>query len=291
VNPVPFVSLLVIGVVALSVGRHGAVRIRLERRLDGIAGLSLAHRRRGSGFRARLAELGAASHGAHRIGRLAAGAAIACATGFALAGIPGAVLGVVASVVADRALGRRRMHKRAEALELQLSELVEASALAVRGGASVAQAVEIAALEVQDPMASIVSAVVAQQRLGEPFDWALDGLAATLGTEDARLYVMVMGIHHRTGGNVAGPLHEVAETIRHRIAVRRELRALTAQGRISGVVLGILPIAFFVVLSATSHRELAPVYRSPAGAAMIVGGLLLEGLAYLWIRRLLRVEG
>jgi len=82
----------------------------------------------------------------------------------------------------------------------------------------------------------------------------------------------------------------VAATIRHRIAVRRELRALSAQGRISGSILGALPIAFFLVLAATSHHDLAPVYRSPAGIAMISSGLLMEGLAFLWIRRLLRVE-
>jgi tight adherence protein B len=287
----PTVPLLVTGGVALTWWLRGVARMRFEHRLDLVAALNDPGQQRARAFRARLGRLGVAPEGPYRLARLVASAASAGVSGLALAGMPGAVLGVAAAVAVERGLARRRVHKRAETLELQLSELVEASALAVRGGASVAQAVEIAALEVNDPMASIVSAVVSQQRLGTTFDRALEGLAATLDTEDARLYVMVMGIHHRSGGNVAGPLHEVAETIRQRIAVRRELRALTAQGRISGVVLGVLPIAFFVVLSATSHRELAPVYRSPAGAAMIIGGLLLECLAYLWIRRLLRVEG
>jgi tight adherence protein B len=287
----PAVLMLVVAGVAMTWWLRGLTRMRFERRLDLVAGLNINSWRRHGWGMTRLSGFRAANEASYRRARLAAAAAIAAPIGLALAGVPGAALGIAAAVAADRALRRRREHKRAEALELQLSDLVEASALAVRGGSSVAQAVEIAALEVQQPMASIVSAVVAQQRLGTPFDRALDGLAATLGTEDARLYVMVMGIHHRSGGNVAGPLHEVADTIRHRIAVRRELRALTAQGRISGVVLGVLPVAFFVVLSATSHRELAPVYRSPAGAAMIVSGLVLEGLAYLWIRRLLRVEG
>jgi Flp pilus assembly protein TadB len=55
-------------------------------------------------------------------------------------------------------------------------------------------------------------------------------------------------------------------------------------------VLGILPIAFFLVLSATSHQQLAPVYRSAAGGGMVIAGLVLEALAYLWIRHLLKVE-
>ena len=139
-------------------------------------------------------------------------------------------------------------------------------------------------------MATIVSRAVSEQRLGASFDSALGSISSAIGSEDARLFALVMAIHHRSGGNVAAPLEEVAATVRHRVAIRRELRALTAQGRISGAVLGILPVAFFVVLSATSHRELAPVYRSAAGAAMVVGGLLLEGIAYLWIRHLLKVE-
>ena len=68
------------------------------------------------------------------------------------------------------------------------------------------------------------------------------------------------------------------------------MRALTAQGRVSGTILGGLPIGFFLVLSATSRRELTPIYRSPAGIAMLTVGLVLEALAYLWIRRLMRVH-
>jgi tight adherence protein B len=187
-------------------------------------------------------------------------------------------------------LDRRRVRARTQAIERQLADLVDGCTMAVRGGASVAQAFEVAASEVEEPMATIVSRAVSEQRLGASFDSALGSISSAIGSEDARLFALVMAIHHRSGGNVAAPLEEVAATVRHRVAIRRELRALTAQGRISGTVLGILPVAFFVVLSATSHHELAPVYRSAAGAAMVVGGLVLEGAAYLWIRHLLKVE-
>ena len=72
--------------------------------------------------------------------------------------------------------------------------------------------------------------------------------------------------------------------------MRRELRALSAQGRVSGGVLGSLPLLFFLVLAATSRRELEPIYRSAPGMAMIGGGLLMQGIAYVWIRTMLRVE-
>ncbi len=218
-------------------------------------------------------------------------AAAGSIVGLRLAGPPGAILGLGAGVAGLRLYERRRRARTAHQLEHQLAELVEACALAVRGGASVSQAVVIASQEVEEPMRSMIAQAVEQQRLGSSFEEALHGLSTALENEDARLFTLVMTIHHRSGGSVAGPLGQVATTIRHRLAVRRELGALTAQGRISGTVLGVLPVAFFLVLSATSHRELAPVYRSPAGASMIIGGLILEGLAYLWIRHLLKVEG
>jgi tight adherence protein B len=64
-------------------------------------------------------------------------------------------------------------------------------------------------------------------------------------------------------------------------------KPLSAQGRISGAVLGSLPIGFFLLVAATSHRQLAPVYGSTAGVAMVSVGLAMELLAFMWIRRLL----
>jgi tight adherence protein B len=216
--------------------------------------------------------------------------AMACAwLGSRLAGWPAAAMGVAAGAGLPVFVYRRRRRRRDDLLEGQLAELAEACGLALRGGFSPAQALEIAADEVEEPLAALVRTAVRQRGLGTSFERSLAWLVDSLGTEDARLFGLVVGAHHRSGGNVSGALAEVAATIRQRIAVRRELRALTAQGRISGAILGALPVAFFLVMAVTSHRELAPVYRSPAGAAMVVTGLVFEVLAYAWIRHLLRV--
>jgi tight adherence protein B len=129
-----------------------------------------------------------------------------------------------------------------------------------------------------------------ERSIGTDLGSSLNGLADAIDTDDARLLVLILLTHARSGGNLASALHEVATTIKYRVEARRELRAMTAQGRISGAILGALPIGFFVILAVTSGNDLAPVYRSPAGIAMVVAGLVLEGMAYLWIRRLLQVE-
>jgi tight adherence protein B len=210
--------------------------------------------------------------------------------GLRLLGPVGVLAGGAAGWAAPSIIRRRRELRRAESLERQLAEVVETAAMAVRSGLSVMQALEFSAGEVGHPMDEVLQRLLDERRLGVPLDQCLRRFAETLDTDDARMFVLILSIHQRSGGNVAGALEEVSNAVHHRVAVRRELRALTAQGRVSGGILGALPIAFFLVLAASSQRDLAPVYRSPAGIAMLAFGLGLEGVAYLWIRRLLRVR-
>ncbi|CAN5353494.1 type II secretion system F family protein [soil metagenome] len=217
-------------------------------------------------------------------------ALIAGLIGFRLAGPLGLVVSALAAAWLPFGWRRRSHRRRSEVLELQLADLVETMAMALRSGLSLGQALDYAATEMEDPLASLLNRMIAERRLGRPFDAALASFGRAIGTEDARLFILVVTIHARSGGDLANALDEVARTLRQRISVRRELRALTAQGRLSGVILGSVPLVFFLFLAATSQRELAPIYRSPAGMAMISTGLVLEGLAFLWIRRLLKVE-
>ena len=210
--------------------------------------------------------------------------------GMRLAGPIGLVLGLVSGAMLPRVLKRRHEGERAAKLERQLAEVVETCSLAVRAGLSIAQALDFAANEAEAPMNQVLSRALGEQQVGAPFETALLHFGESLATEDARLFVLVVSTHARSGGNLAGALDEVVSAIRHRIEVRRELRALSAQGRVSGAILGSLPIAFFLVIAGTSHRELGPVYRSPAGIGMVTAGLLMEAVAYVWIRRLIRVQ-
>jgi tight adherence protein B len=207
-----------------------------------------------------------------------------------VAGPLGLIAGGVGGAAIPTAAHRRKARLRGELMERQLAELAESIALAVRSGLSVGQAVEFAHREMDTPMREAVAHLMAQQRLGTPFEMAVDRFGDAIGTDDARLLAMILGVHSKAGGNLAGALDEVTVTIRHRIALRRELRALSSQGRISGLILASLPIAFSVVLAATSRAKLAPIYASPPGMAMVAGGLMMEILAFVWIRRLLRVD-
>jgi tight adherence protein B len=220
----------------------------------------------------------------------AGGGVTAAWVGWSLGGPVTATVGGLAAAVAVRAWRRRSAMPDARALDHQVGELAEAISSAVRGGLSIAQAVEFAAAEAGPPLTDAADEFLSARDMGVPFQAALQRLAEHVGTDEALLLALVLGVHHRSGGNVAEALDEVARTIGHRLRLRAELRALTAQGRISGLVLGVLPVGFFVVMAVTSRDELRPVLGSAPGEVMLLAGFLLEGLAFLWIRRLLRVE-
>ncbi|MGH2554257.1 MAG: type II secretion system F family protein [Actinomycetota bacterium] len=218
---------------------------------------------------------------------------LAAAMGFAglkLAGPVGLTAGLVGGAILPVRREGRRARRRDQLLEQQLADLTESMALGVRSGLSVSQALEFVASEMENPMAELTSRLMAEQRLGTPFEVALEHLGEALATGDARLFVLVVTIHSRSGGNMAGALDEVTRTIRHRLAVRRELRALSAQGRMSAVILASLPIAFSLILTAASGDELVPVYHSAMGQAMLAIGLAMEAAAFVWMRRVLRIH-
>jgi tight adherence protein B len=282
-------------VAAIESGRRGLIRARNDRAVE----LAVPRRHRGEEASASPSEefpgLTPRSFGSlsdrTRKGLVAFGAGLASGlAGLYLVGPLGLVAGAGVGAMVPRILEWRQGGRLNQDLERQLAEVAESTAMAVRSGFSIAQSLEFAAEEASSPMSAVLGRFIQEQRLGTRFEEALRCFADELGTSDARLFTLVVTIHARSGGNLAGAVDEVAATIRHRIAVRRELRALSAQGRISGSILGALPIAFFLVLAATSHHDLSPVYRSTTGVAMISSGLVMEGLAFVWIRRLLRVE-
>jgi tight adherence protein B len=238
--------------------------------------------------------VGAAAPGRWRGGdptrvRVAIAVATAGALGGAVLGVPGVPLGVAACVAASIMRRRRRSKRRAELLEAQLADAVGAIAAALRAGLSLSQALAYAARETEAPLGETLQRVAGREALGEPLEAALDRWVDEVGSDDARLVKGVLALHRRTGGDLPRVLDRVADTLRDRRETAREVRALTAQARLSGAILGLLPIGFFGFLVLTSRRDIAAAFETPVGAAAVGLGLGMQGAAFVWIRRLLRV--
>lgn len=219
----------------------------------------------------------AAGVGGGCVGALVGGPVVAIAVG-------------VAAAVAPVAIDRKRNATRRTAIDGQLLDAVTAIASALRSGRSLGQALVTAADEADDPLSTILAATAQAASLGVPMDDALDRFADALGGSEVRLVSGVLKVHRRTGGALAASLDDVAKTLAARREAARELRSLTAQARLSAAILGLLPLGFFLFMSVVARRDIESAYRTSAGASAIGVGLALQGAAFVWIRRLLRVD-
>ena len=231
------------------------------------------------------------SHGRAPITLLVVGAIVsAWFVGTALGGVAAGVACVGALAATPALVRRRRAARLDKAVQEQLPECVSVIGSGLRAGRSLAQAIELAGDELAPPLGPTLRRVADRVGLGDPLEDALQAWAIEVGGPDARLAAGVFGLQRRTGGALATALDELAVTLRSRRSAARELRSLTAQARLSATILGLLPIGFFLFLSVVARRDVEAAFGTSTGSGAVILGFTLQACAYVWIRRLLRVE-
>lgn len=208
--------------------------------------------------------------------------------GARVAGPVGGAVALVACPWLVRRVGSRRLVRSREEAEVEFREVVSAIGAGVRAGLSLRRALEEAARDAGPGVRGPLDASLRKLEVGEPLGAALDELARGIGSSEARLLATLLDLHQRVGGELPALLDELSSTVARRVEARRHVRALTAQGRASGVVLAVLPVVFIGLLTATSGDGLGAFYRTPEGAILLGAGLGLDGLGFLWVRRILR---
>jgi tight adherence protein B len=214
----------------------------------------------------------------------------AISLGLLFAGPPGVILGVAAAAAIPRIIRMRRAARERALLDEQLTEAVSSIAAGMRAGFSLSQALRFAAGEGSPPLAASMQALVGRSALGMPLGTSIELWSEAQGGRDVRLVAGVLRLHGRSGGDLPAVLDRLVETLRERRSAARDVRSLTAQARLSGAILGFLPLVFFGFLGLTAPHDLAVAIRSPAGLAALIVGFVMQGAAFLWIRYLLRVE-
>jgi tight adherence protein B len=201
-----------------------------------------------------------------------------------------AIAGIAGAVVIRHLLRRRRRTRERHRAAEQIADVVGALSAGLRAGLSLSQSFAYARDETDEPLKSDLASLVDKIDVGTPMGEALSDWADAERSEDVLLIVGVLDLHRRSGGDLPTVLDSLAGTLRERRAASRDVRALTAQARLSGVILGMLPIGFFCFLLLTSRREMLQAIGTPLGGAALGIGLGLELLAFLWIRYLLEVR-
>jgi tight adherence protein B len=224
--------------------------------------------------------------------------AIVSAVTGGLAGVIGfAVMGpVVGIVLAGLALMTpyllmvRSVTRRRSAFDAQFPDVLDLVAASLESGASVSHAFQLVVDEADEPAAGEFGRVLTATRMGAPLPEAMEEAAVRIGSADLDWTVTAIGVQQRTGGKLAEILRVVARTMRERDEVRRELKALTAEGRLSAYILGGLPFAMAAFLMMTNPHYLMTLFRDPLGLVMVAGSSVLMLAGFAWMRRIVRVE-
>lgn len=208
-----------------------------------------------------------------------------------LIGGPGLALVVaVAAVGAPMAAMLVTSGRADRLLEQALPDVMEEMARSLRTGASLRQAVEEAAATTPGLLGHDLRSMAVEMANGVALATALDAWGQRRSLPGARLAVAALGLGAETGGAHARALDGVAATIRSRTAIGREVRALSSQARLSGLVIALAPLAFSALAAATDDRTAGFLLRTPLGLVCLAAGLFLDGVAALWMHRLSQVE-
>jgi tight adherence protein B len=172
----------------------------------------------------------------------------------------------------------------------QLPDSLELIARALRAGHSLQAGFNLVAEETSDPIATEFRRVYEEQNLGIPIDEALRNMTERMPNVDLRFFVTAVILQRQTGGDLAEILDKIGQLIRQRFEIFGQVQALTGEGRLSGIVLLALPPALFLAVYHLNPDYVMPLFTDPLGKQMMAGGVVLQILGALVIRKIVNIE-
>lgn len=200
------------------------------------------------------------------------------------------LLAVLLFLAADFVFVQRRIAKRLNNFQRQLADCLSLVANSLRAGFSFLQTMEIISREMEPPMSTEFSRVMGDTSLGKSLDEALHDMDERVGSADFSLVVTAVLIQQQVGGNLATILDTIRSTITERIRLRREIGTLTAQGKASGMVLTVIPIAMALFLYLTAPDYITPLFTTTIGRMFIAGAALLVIIGFMIIRKIVNIK-
>ncbi len=224
------------------------------------------------------------------MGVLAAGLAGCVAGMLVLSNLLGALLVCSVAAAVPHVLLNRRIRRRAQQLQAQLPDILSVLASSLRAGHSFLQSLDMAARETQEPAASEFGRVIAEIRLGRGTGEALSAMAERVDNDDFRWAMLAVNVQAETGGNLAEVLDTVAETVRERQVVRGQVKALSAEGRLSIYILAGLPLVLALYMVLVNPDYIGLLFTTSLGILMLVTGCSLLAVGFTWMRKLVNID-
>lgn len=288
---------LVVGAVALLQPRRSAQRASLAARTVGATDRVLQDTSWYARFGERLELAGIAMKPASVVTLVTALTAGAVVLGTALGIVRGMPWGLLFPVVfagvvllGSRAVIARKVAKRRYAFAEQLDDTLQLMASGLRAGHSLPAALDAVAAEAESPTAEEFARLLNKNRIGYDLAQAIEECAERMDCDDLAWTAQAVAIHREVGGNLGEVLDHVGETIRERNQIRRQIRTLSAEGRISANVLIALPVGIAAVLAVISPDYISLFVTTPIGMVLIGISLVLFAIGVLWLRQITKMQ-
>jgi tight adherence protein B len=185
---------------------------------------------------------------------------------------------------------RRRVDQVRNQFAEQLPDNLQVLASALRAGHSLVGALSVVVDDAPEPSRSEFRRVVADEQLGVPLDHSLEVVARRMDNRDLDQVALVATLQRDTGGNTAEVLDRVTDTVRARFELRRLVKTLTAQGRMSRWVVSLLPLGLFTVITLMNPGYLRPLYTHTSGRILLVISVIMIVSGSLVIRRIVNFK-
>ncbi len=207
------------------------------------------------------------------------------------------LIGALIGFMIPRFWLNRRKNGRLNQFNKQLPDTITLIANGLRAGSSFLQAIELVVREARPPVSTEFARVIREVNLGLGFDDALENMVRRVRSDDLELMATAISIQHNVGGNLAEILDSIAYTIRERVRIKGEIRTLTAQQRLSGYVVGFLPIGLAGFLFIAAPGFMSPMFDDsvsvaglPAGVIILIVGGFMMFIGFMFIRKIVDIE-
>lgn len=203
--------------------------------------------------------------------------------------IGGLVLGVV-GILAPPAVINFRASRRKKAFVAQLPDTLQLLASTLKAGYSFMQGVEAVSNEIEDPMGGELRRIVTEAQLGRPLEDAMDAAAVRLDSEDFAWAVMAVKIQREVGGNLSELLMTVGDTMTARERLRRDVASLTAEGKMSAIVLGVLPILLGAAMWVMNQDYINTLFTNTLGKILLGVSITAALIGFAWMKKIIDIE-
>lgn len=193
------------------------------------------------------------------------------------------------ALIGARAVIARKVAKRRYAFAEQLDDTLQLMASGLRAGHSLPAALDAVANEAESPTAEEFARLLNKNRIGYDLSQAIEECAERMDCDDLAWTAQAVAIHREVGGNLGEVLDHVGDTIRERNQIRRQVRTLSAEGRVSANVLIALPLGIAAVLAVISPEYVKVFVTTPIGMVLIGISLVLFTIGVLWLRRITKI--